>query len=300
MKHHYPNMAELLAFTISAKHLNFSHAARELGHTPSAISRQIANLESFFGANLFIRNGRQLTLTRSGALYLARVSEPLRNIGNASVELLAARGEGELLTIASVPTFTSKWLAPRLPAFLACAPGVTLSFARHLAHGDPFGQDLDAAIRYGNGKWEGVTSEYIDGRRFIVVCAPDFRDRFRLRHVGDVAAAPRLIHSQAETAWGKWARQYDLHQMRAMTGPRFEQYATLIQAAQAGLGLALIPAFLIRDNLAGGSLIEPFDVGIDVDDGHYLCYPPDRLSWRPGLRRFRDWLIAEARTTSAA
>ncbi|WP_347556145.1 LysR substrate-binding domain-containing protein [Robbsia sp. KACC 23696] len=294
MKHHYPNMAELLAFTISAKHLNFSHAARELGHTPSAISRQIANLESFFGADLFIRNGRQLTLTRSGALYLSRVAAPLRDIGNASVELLAARGEGELLTIASVPTFTSKWLAPRLPAFLAAAPGVTLSFARHLAHGDAFGQDLDAAIRYGDGKWEGVISEYIDGRRFVVVCAPDFRDRFRLRRIEAVIDAPRLIHSQAENAWVDWARRYGLHRMHAMAGPRFEQYAILIQAAQAGLGLALIPAFLIADNLAAGSLVEPFDAGIDVDDGHYLCYLPDRLALRPGLRRFRDWLIGEA------
>jgi DNA-binding transcriptional LysR family regulator len=294
MKHHYPNMAELLAFTISAKHLNFSHAARELGHTPSAVSRQIANLESFFGSDLFIRNGRQLTLTRSGALYLARVSAPLREIGNASVELLAARGEGELLTIASVPTFTSKWLAPRLPAFLASSPGVTLSFAKHLAHGDPFSQGLDAAIRYGNGHWEGVVSEYIDGRRFVVACAPDFRDRFRLRQIKDAVDAPRLIHSQAETAWVDWAARYGLHQLHAMAGPRFEQYAILIQAAQAGLGLALIPAFLIADNLAAGSLVEPFDAPIEIDDGHYLCYLPDRLACRPGLKRFRDWLIGEA------
>lgn len=294
MKHLYPNMIELLAFTYSAKHLSFSRAARELGITPSAVSRQISGLETYLGAQLFQRDGRHLALTRAGDVYLARVAAPMREIGGASLELLAARVESDLLTIASVPTFTTKWLIPRLPGFLNDTPGVTISFCRHLAHGDPFPLDLDAAIRYGDGEWEGVVSEYIDGRTFVIVCAPDFADRYRLREPQDAAHAPRLLHGQAEDAWRLWAEHHDVHNMCVLAGPRFEQYSVLIQAAQAGLGLALIPALLVRDNLAAGTLVEPLAAPLEMEHGHYLCYFPDRIEARPRLRQFRDWLLSHA------
>jgi LysR family glycine cleavage system transcriptional activator len=300
MKHHYPNVAELLAFTSSAKHLNFSRAARALGLTPSAISRQIASLETAFGVQLFIRDGRNLVLTRAGSLYLSRVASPLRDIGNASLELMSAGGQSDLLTIASVPTFTTKWLIPRLPDFLSGTPGVTISFSRHLAHGDPFPLDLDAAIRYGDGNWEGVVCDYIDGRNFVLVCSPGFQRAHPLRGLQDTASVPRLLHGQAEEVWAQWADFYGVHDMHALGGPRFEQYSVLIQAAQAGLGLALVPAFLVRDNLAAGTLIEPLTAPIEVDHGHYLCYWPERIETRPALRLFRQWVLAQIASPESA
>lgn len=293
MKHLYPNVTELLAFTSSARHLNFSRAARELGLTPSAVSRQIASLEDSFGVQLFIRDGRNLMLTRAGSLYLARVANPLRDLGNASLELMSAAGQSDVLTIASVPTFTTKWLIPRLPEFLSSTPGLTISFTRHLAHGDPFPLDLDAAIRYGDGSWEGVQCDYIDGRTFLLVCAPECQQRYALRRLQDAARVPRLLHSQAEQVWSQWAEFYDVRDMHVLAGPRFEQYSVLIQAAQAGLGLALIPAFLVRDNLAAGTLVEPLTAPIDVDHGHYLCYFPGRIETQPGLKRFREWMLSK-------
>lgn len=292
MKHLYPNVTDLLSFTSSAKHLNFSRAARELGLTPSAVSRQIASLETSFGVQLFIRDGRNLVLTRAGSLYLARVANPLRDIGNASLELMSAGGQSDLLTIASVPTFTTKWLIPRLPDFLSSTPGVTISFSRHLAHGDPFPLDLDAAIRYGDGNWEGVQCDYIDGRTFLLVCAPNFQQTHTLRRPQDAVGIPRLLHGQAERVWAQWAEFYGVYDMQVLAGPRFEQYSVLIQAAQAGLGLALIPAFLVRDNLAAGTLVEPLTAPIDVDHGHYLCYFKERIETRPGLKRFREWVLS--------
>lgn len=292
MKYRYPNVTELLAFASSAKHLNFSRAARELSLTPSAVSRQISGLEALLGVQLFVRDGRNLVLTRSGNLYLGRVAGPLHEIGNATLELMSTAGQDDLLTIASVPTFTTKWLIPRLPDFLASTPGVTISFGRHLAHGDPFPMDLDAAIRYGDGSWEGVVCDYIDGHTFVLVCAPDYQQRYPMRRLQDAARAPRLLHGQAERVWGQWASFYDVHDMQVLAGPRFEQYSVLIQAAQAGLGLALIPAFLVRDNLAAGSLVEPLSAPIDVEQGHYLCYFPERIETRPGLKRFREWMLS--------
>lgn len=294
MKHLYPNIAELHAFASSAKHLNFSYAARELGLTPSAVSRQIANLEALFGVKLFVREGRNLSLTRAGQVYHARVTGPLREIGNASLELLSVREDSDLLTIASVPTFTTKWLVPRLPAFVAAAPNVTLSFRRHLAHGDPFPFGLDAAIRYGDGRWEGVRCDYLAGRTFVLVCSPAFAAKHALRTPADVADAPRLVHEQAESVWFEWSERHRVTRMNAFAGPRFEQYAVLIQAAQAGLGLALVPAFLIGSPLDAGTLVQPVDAPVEVDNqGHYLCYTPERYETSAALRKLRDWMLGE-------
>ncbi|WP_345817605.1 LysR substrate-binding domain-containing protein (plasmid) [Paraburkholderia sp. PREW-6R] len=294
MKHLYPNIAELHAFVSSARHLNFSYAARELGLTPSAVSRQIASLEALFGVKLFMREGRNLSLTHAGQVYHARVKGPLREIGNASIELLSVREDSDLLTISSVPTFTTKWLIPRLPTFLAVAPNVTLSFRRHLAYGDPFPFCLDAAIRYGDGHWDGVRCDYLAGKTFVPVCSPEFAARHALRAPADLAAAPRLVHEQAESVWSKWSETYRVTQMNALSGPRFEQYSVLIQAAHAGLGLALVPEFLIGTPIDVGMLVQPVDAPVDVENhGHYLCYTPDRLETSAALRRLRDWMLEE-------
>ncbi|VVE61806.1 LysR family transcriptional regulator [Pandoraea captiosa] len=295
MRHCYPNIAELLAFASAARHLNFSRAARELGLTPSAVSRQIGALEALVGTTLFVREGRHLALTEAGRRYHDRVAAPLREIGNASLELMTSRGESDLLTIASVPTFTTKWLIPRLPDFLASTPGVTLSFSRHLSHGDAFPFTLDAAVRYGDGTWEGVVSEYLDGRRFVPVCAPSFLARHPLPGVADIAFAPRLVHNQAEDVWGTWAACYDAAPHAQRPGPRFEQYAVLLQAAEAGMGVGLVPAFLAREAVEAGRLVVPVDAGVDVPrHGHYLCYPRERLQQRAALRQFREWMLRQA------
>lgn len=294
MKHVYPNLAELSAFISSAKYLNFSYAARELGLTPSAVSRQIASLEARFGAKLFVREGRNLSLTRAGEVYQASVAGPFREIGNASLALLSVRDDNDLLTIASVPTFTSKWLVPRMPSFLAAVPNVTLSFRRHLAHGDPFPAGLDAAIRYGDGLWEGVRSDYLAGRTFVPVCSPGFAAHHTLRTPDDLAAAPRLVHEQAAAVWFEWSQTYGVTPMNAFLGPRFEQYAVLIQAAQAGLGVALMPEFLITAPLEAGTLVQPVDAPVDVDShAHFLCYTPERFDTSTALRQLRAWLLEE-------
>ncbi len=293
MKDLYPNIAELQAFVSSAKHLNFSYAARELGLTPSAVSRQIANLEALFGVKLFVRERRNLGLTRAGQVYHARVTGPLREIGDATLELLSVREDNDLLTIASVPTFTTRWLIPRLPSFLAEAPSVTLSFRRHLAHGDPFPFGLDAAIRYGDGQWEGVRCDYLAGRTFVPVCSPEFARRHALRTPADLASAPRLVHEQAESVWLEWADAHRVMQMNALAGPRFEQYSVLLQAAQAGLGVALVPFFLIGTPLETGSLVQPVDAPVEVaNHGHYLCYTQERFDTSAALRKLRDWMLA--------
>ncbi len=288
-----PTLDELRALCSAARTLNFSAAARQMGLTPSAISRQVARVELALGEPMFAREGQRLALTRAGRMLVGRVGPALQSIDTACLELKVLRDGAHLLSLSCVPTFATRWLVPRLPGFLQAQPGITLSFRPHLAPGDPLPDDVDVAVRYGDGHWPGVHSDYIDGRRFTVVAAPALVASQRLKRVGDVQRCTLLQHVQAEQAWGAWAAQYLDASVTLRTGPVFEQYAVMIQAACSGLGLALVPAFLVQADLEAGLLAEPFDAPVELDHGHYLCIRPPLLE-SPPVRAFRAWMLQQA------
>jgi DNA-binding transcriptional LysR family regulator len=292
-----PTLSELAAFNAAARHLNFSAAARELRLTPSAVSRQVARIEALLAQALFVRQGRSLSLTVGGRLFHQRTAAALRDIEAACLELRISGQGGSVLQLASVPTFSTRWLVPRLPHFLAEHPGITLNFRQHLAQGDAFPQDLDVAIRYGDGQWEGVHSDYIGGRRFVPVVSPRYKRLHGLRKGVDMARCLRLHHVQAPRAWALWAQAHHVLGLNPEEGPRFEQYSVLIQAVLSDLGVALVPAFLVQTELASGALLLACEAPIDLEQGHYLCYRAERLEAKR-VTLFRQWLLAQAKDQS--
>ena len=169
-----PTLDELRAVCSAARTLNVSVAARQLGMTPSAVSRQVARAEGALEVTLFSRVGRRLELTPAGRMLVDRVGPALQRIDTACLELKVLREGAHLLSLSCVPTFATRWLVPRLPSFLRAHPGLTLSFRPHLQPGEPFPEDLDVAVRYGDGLWADVHSDYIDGRLFIVVASAEY------------------------------------------------------------------------------------------------------------------------------
>lgn len=288
-----PSIDEWRAFCRAARTLNFSAAARELNLTPSAVSRRIARAEEALDRALFLRVDKRLELTAAGRQLLTRVGPALQAIETACMELALPGDGARVLSLACVPTFTTRWLVPRLPAFLSAHPGITLSFRPHLGPGDRFPEDLDVAVRYGDGVWAGVNSDYIDGRCFIVVAAPSLAERLGLRQPRDLRRATLLRHAQASDAWTLWAREHMPVETPPLPGPQFEQYAVLIQAVISGLGVALVPAFLVGSDLASGALVEPVPAPVNLPHGHHLCIRPDRLAV-PQVQAFRKWLLGLA------
>ncbi len=177
-------------------------------------------------------------------------SRLLRTLETASLEVLACREGGGTLILASVPTFTTKCLIPRLSAFSAANPGVTLNFRQHLAGSDPMPYNVDAAVRFGEGSWPGVTSEYLSGREFIVVCSGQLLKRRReLRSDRGLTAVTLLRHHAVPLAWAQWCSARGVQGVNAHAGPRFEQYASLIRAITADMGVGLVPRCLVQDEL---------------------------------------------------
>ncbi|GGE01354.1 hypothetical protein GCM10011390_20280 [Aureimonas endophytica] len=130
-----PSIGLLSAFEASARTGSFTAAARELNLTQSAISRQIRALEEQLGVELFLRERQTVRLTPAGEAYARDIREALRRISAASLNL-RANPFGGTLNLAILPTFGTRWLAPRLPDFLARHPGITINLATRLVEAD--------------------------------------------------------------------------------------------------------------------------------------------------------------------
>lgn len=294
MKRDCPTIQELLAFDAVARCESLTLAASALCITVSAVSKQIAGLEQFLRCKLLRRSGRGVELTQRGRLYRQRITAGLRSIEAATFELRSGTADRGTLSLASVPTFLTTWLIPRLPDFRRLHPGVTFSFSQHLGVTDRMPAELDAAIRYGAGDWPGVTSEYLGGKEFVLIASPAALQKGnRIKRPIDIRGHTLLHHAEAPGAWQEWATHHSVTDLDTASGPRLAQYSALIQAVLTGLGVALVPRMLVVDALAGGLLVRPCGDTISVNQGHYLCYQPDRLEV-PGFAAFRAWVLAEA------
>jgi LysR family transcriptional regulator, glycine cleavage system transcriptional activator len=291
MKRLCPTVHELLAFDAVARHQSLTHAAGTLCLTVSAVSKQITSLEAFLGQQLLHKQGRGIALTSHGRVYWQKVSSSLRTLETATVEMQSGNGNNGVLTLASVPTFLTKWLIPRLPDFRRKAPGVTLSFRQHLGAFEEMPADVDLAIRYGHGQWPGVVTDYIAGKEFVFIAAPGLMSSERQATAAQLTTYTLLHHEGAPTAWPQWAANYGLPHVSVQSGPRFAQYSAVIQAVVSGLGVALVPRILVLDELASKSVVMPFGHPTIVEQGHYLCFRKERIEL-PALAAFRSWILS--------
>lgn len=299
MKRACPTMHELLAFDAVARHESLTQAAGALCVTVSAVSKQLASLEEFLGQPMLQKQGRGVQLTAQGRIYWQKISGSLRAIETATFEARSGDTGAGILTLASVPTFLTKWLIPRLPDFRRQCPGITLSFSQHLAAGEGIPPGVDAAIRYGSGDWPGAAADYIAGREFVLIAAPALLSGLRMGRPADIANHTALHHEQAPTAWRQWATHHGVAEAHTLSGPRFAQYSALIQAAVSGLGVGLVPQVLVLDELAQGTLVVPCGDTVQVDQGHYLCFNADRLGL-PVFAAFRNWVLDQGRRSLRA
>ena len=293
MKRLCPTIHELLAFDAVARHESLTLAAGALCVTVSAVSKQITSLEAFAGRQLLQKNGRGIALTSDGNAYWQKIAGNLRAIETATFELQSGNHHAGVLTLASVPTFLTKWLIPRLPDFRKRLPSATLSFSQHLGADEGLPAGVDMAIRYGHGQWPGVVSDYIAGKEFVLIASPALKFAKSLGKSSDAVNHTLLHHEAAPSAWRLWATSHGVAESAVHSGPRFAQYSAVIQAVVSSLGVALVPRILVLEELANGSVLLPCGQSISVDQGHYLCYRSDRLQV-PVLAAFRSWILEQA------
>lgn len=299
MRRRIPSVESMTAFEASARHLSFTRAAAALSLTQSAVCKQVAVLEDYLGVRLFNRIKKRISLTEAGQLYFRQVVDGLDRLERDTVSIMTHRGSGDVLEVAVIPTFANRWLIPRLPDFQRTHPGITLNLT---TRADPFlfnDTVFDAAIHFGNAVWPGATSAYLFGEEMIPVMAPAMLQQQDCREPAALARFPLLHQSARHDAWRRWFEAAGVPAVEAIGGPRFELFSMLAEAARAGLGVALVPRFLVLGELAAGDLVAPFDVTLTGDLAYYLACPENRQD-RAAVQRFSGWLLAQAEAYRAA
>ncbi|MET3513831.1 LysR family glycine cleavage system transcriptional activator [Pseudacidovorax sp. 1753] len=288
-----PSMGLLVAFEACARLQKFTAAAHELHLTQSAISRQIRALEEAVGVALFTRDRQTVRLTPAGEMYALEIRDALRAIANATVQLRVDPGAGTL-TLAILPTLGTRWLAPLLPDFMRANPGITLNLVTRL---DPFDLDAEgvhAAIHYGAAQWPQAELDLLFGETVVPACSPALKARYGFAAAADLQVAPLLHLNSRPQAWIDWFAAQGLAPGEE-AGTRIDQFATVTQAASAGLGVALLPEFLIRSELERGELVPAVARRCGSAGSYYLACASSQLRYPP-LRAFREWLGVQAAT----
>lgn len=276
-----PPLSCLTAFEAVARLQSVTDAARELDLTQSAVSRQIQKLEQQVGGVLFERDRKRLHLTAQGESYAREIRAALAQIQTATIAL-QTNPDGGALNLASLPSFATHWLAPRLPVFLRAHPGITLNMSTRLVPFDFTDESFHAAILHGHGDWPRVGAMKLWDEQMLAVAAPD------LLETGALATLPRLQLETRPDAWINWFAAQGLPEpgRPAMV---VDQFGTMLRAAQAGLGVALMPDYLVAQEIKAGSLVAlPGARAVSIG-AYYLVWPETGGEY-PALVAFRDWL----------
>ncbi|WP_217476980.1 LysR family transcriptional regulator [Stutzerimonas stutzeri] len=265
-----PSLLALRCFEVAARLENFSRAADELHLTHGAVSRAVRLLEDELGVTLFERRGRRVLLTDSGRTLARAVSGGFGLMRQAVAELRASSRQARRWVLSCEPTLLMRWLIPRWPDFQARHPGIEVHL---VAGGGPFSfaDGIDLAIRRNDFRWPGnYHAEPLFVERVGPVCRPD-KAALWLRRECDgealQAGAPCLHARTRPSAWQDWALAAGRRFPEA-PGQTFDHFFFSLQAAVAGLGVAIGPWHLVRDDLHSGVLVAPLGF---VEDGSRYC-----------------------------
>ncbi|AVX88884.1 LysR family transcriptional regulator [Pseudomonas koreensis] len=284
-----PSMSLLLAFEAAARHESYTRAAHELSLTQSAVSRQVQILEKMLGMRLFSREGRQVVLTDVGRMYQRELAEALGQIRSATLQAMAFGSGIHSLRLATLPTFGSKWLLPRLKDFYTAHPGMTVHLHSRIEAIDFDTSEIDAAICVGGGEWPGLSALPLHTEELVVIASAQLSTAERDDAEQHIAGQLLLNVSSNAQAWAEWFTHHGLPHRSMRIGPSFEMTSHLIQAVRANIGVGLVPRILVEDELLNGELLQ-LGEPITSRRSYYLVYPP-RNEALPSLKAFRDWLV---------
>ena len=281
-----PPLNALKSFESAARLRSFSRAADELSVTQSAVSHQIRQLETWLGVPLFDRSARNILPTPRAAEFARVLSDAFGAIAIASRRVTQA-AEGTGLTIASIPSFATIWLIPRLQSFLRERPGIAVK-VMYAFYGQPVDfSEIDIAILWGKGEWPGAHATRLMRGESAPVCSPAYQ---AAAGTVDLSTAA-LLHDTDHTGWAAWFKAAGLGSPALQQGPVFEDFNLMRSAALAGHGCALCPIDLIADDLSAGRLVQLSDRTILTDFGYFIL---ERSAAASGsaAESFKAWLIA--------
>jgi len=292
MRQRLPPLNALKAFEAAARHESFTRAAEELFVTQGAVSHQVKALETELGVKLFNRERQRLVLTEAGRDYLTVVRDALDRIALGTERLLQRQSAG-VLTVTTSPDFAAKWLVHRLGNFAEAHPEIDLRVSATMHHVDFAREDVDLAVRHGDGNWPGLDTVRLSSERLFAVCSPKLlTGRRRLIKPADILKYP-LIHLDSRAYWSQWLQAAGLEDAEVIHGPVLNRASMVIDAAIDAQGIALARTTLAAWDLFNGRLVRPFPDMLRLAKTYWIVCPKATAAL-PKIVTFRDWLLAEA------
>jgi len=293
-----PPLNALKAFEAAARHESFTRAAEELCVTQGAVSHQVKALEAELGIKLFNRRRQRLVITEAGRGYLAVVRDAFDRIADGTEKLLQ-RQSGGALAISVSPNFAAKWLVHRLGRFAEVHPEIDLRVSAAPHHVDFANEDIDLAIRHGDGNEPGLHVTRLCIEELFPVCSPKLvTGRNPLRQPSDLGRCT-LIHISdkggwsSRQGWPQWLEFAGVTGVDSSRGLVVDQASMAIEAAVDGQGVVLARTALAAWDLIGHRLVRPFDIAMPAAYGYWIvCAKP--TAKLPKVVAFSEWLLAEA------
>ncbi len=281
----------LPTFRVVARLGNLRAAAEELHLTHSAVSQQIKLLEEQLGFALFERRGRRIVLNPAGTVLQAATEQALSRLNEAARSAAAAsRGESQRIRLSLLPSFTQRWLLPRMPKWRARHPDINLEMHTSLRVVDLMGEGFHGALRAGAGTWPGLQADNLTRSPMVALGSPAAAQRLQGLATAAIAGEPLLGNRQR---WQRWFETAGC-EVQPHIVASFNDAGLMLQAAEQDMGIALARELLAADALREGRLVRlsPFTLMDDQADAFWFVYPPHLADWPP-LLAFRDWLYEE-------
>lgn len=289
-----PPTATLRAFEVATRHATFTSASEELHVTQSAVSHQLKNLEDIWGLQLFQR-GKSLKLTPAGAALAPIVREFITNLETTLADLREQKGRIRL-KVSTTYSFALKWLLPRLPSLSQRHPEILLTLETtdkviQFSSGEP-----DVAIRFGNGNYPALHSEFMFREQIFPVASLELLDRFGVpQEPADLLRYPLLTRAGADLVpkWELWFQHVGVGIPALKENVTFADTNMTIEAALLGQGIALARSGHVEDEINDGSLVRLFDLMSPSPIAYYFVCPKGVES-QAHIVDFRNWLLTES------
>jgi len=290
-----PPLNAIRAFEAAARNVSFTKAAQELQVTHGAVSKQVAILEAWLGLELFNRSKTQVTLTPSGKDFLASLTPALDRIA-VSASQIVDRLNANVLKISAPPTFTLRWLIPRISSFQKKIDQIEIKLTTSIELVDFSSGEYDLAIRGATSAMQNHVSIPFMTETIVPVCHPDLIEKGNLEKIQDLAKQTLISYDTEPYAWKDWLQDIRFSHVKPANQLQFEQMYFALQAAAEGLGIVLVPLFLVADEVIAGKLVLPFGL-LGARNRRYYLNSPLQIPQNPVVEKFSQWLAQEGRDT---
>jgi len=295
-----PPLNAIRAFESAGRHLSFTKAAEELNVTPAAISQQVRNLEDILGVPLFRRLTRALLLTEAGQAALPILGEGFDRLVNG-IDRINAYEEGGILTVTAAPSFAAKWLVRRLPRFDELYPDIRVRLDPSLHVVDFERENVDIAVRFGDGNYPGFRSDRLMMESISPVCSPSLLNGQIPLHQPRDLGNHTLIHvdwglgNSTQPDWTMWLLTAGADNVNPARGPVFTTEILALEAVLEGNGVALVNRALVANDVAAGRMVWPFELTLETEYGFFIVCP-EHTADLPKNAAFREFLLEEIRS----